>query len=114
MTSVAGPFAFRRRPSERLRDQQPLIRTRIPLGRGAMEQPNATGDGDLSLTVEFWLLLVATGLATGLFGDLLMLNRPGLNRGADQSLHQSRAGHHRRRPAPLATPSPTVCASPDR
>jgi chloride channel protein, CIC family len=45
----------------------------MPSGRGAMEQPNATGDGDLSLTPEFWLLLVATGLATGLFGDLLML-----------------------------------------
>lgn len=37
-----------------------------------MEQPNATGDGDLALTVEFWLVLIATGLATGLFGDLLM------------------------------------------
>jgi H+/Cl- antiporter ClcA len=37
-----------------------------------MEQPNATGDGDLALTSQFWLLLVATGVATGLFGALLM------------------------------------------
>ena len=37
-----------------------------------MEQPNATGDGELSLTPEFWLLLIATGVVTGLFGDLLM------------------------------------------
>jgi chloride channel protein, CIC family len=72
MTPVARAFGSRRRPSERLRAPQPLIRTRIPSGRGAMEQPNATGDGDLALTVEFWVLLVATGLATGLFGDLLM------------------------------------------
>ena len=38
-----------------------------------MEQPNATGDGGLGLTVEFWLLLVLTGVTTGLFGDLMML-----------------------------------------
>jgi H+/Cl- antiporter ClcA len=37
-----------------------------------MEQPNATGDGDAALTPRFWLMLVLTGVATGLFGDLLM------------------------------------------
>ncbi len=60
------------RPSERLRMPQPLIRTRLPSGRGATEQPNVTSDGDTALTVMFWLVLVATGIAAGLFGDLLM------------------------------------------
>jgi CIC family chloride channel protein len=63
----------RRRPSERLRTPSPLIRTRLPSGRGATEQPNATGDGDAALTLRFWLLVVLTGLATGLLGDLMML-----------------------------------------
>jgi len=44
----------------------------LPSGRGATEQPNATGDGDAPLTLRFWLALVLTGIATGLFGDLLM------------------------------------------
>lgn len=38
-----------------------------------MEQPNATGDGDAALTPLFWAMVVATGVATGLFGDLLMV-----------------------------------------
>jgi H+/Cl- antiporter ClcA len=37
-----------------------------------MKQPNATGDGDAALTPRFWLMVVLTGVATGLFGDLLM------------------------------------------
>lgn len=37
-----------------------------------MEQPNATGDGDAALSPRFWLMVVLTGVATGLFGDLLM------------------------------------------
>lgn len=37
-----------------------------------MEQPNATCDGDAALTPRFWLMVVLTGVATGLFGDLLM------------------------------------------
>ena len=41
-------------------------------GRGAMEQPNVTHDGDTSLTPVFWVALVLTGVATGLLGDLLM------------------------------------------
>src|SRR5665213_1144526 len=60
------------RPSERLRDPQPLIKRRIASGRGAMEQPNATGDGDSSLTPVFWMMVALTGVATGLFGDFLM------------------------------------------
>ena len=60
------------RPSERLRIPQPLIRTRLPSGRGATEQPNVTSDGDTVLSPLFWMVLVATGIAAGLFGDLLM------------------------------------------
>jgi CIC family chloride channel protein len=62
----------RERPSERLRDPQPVIRHRIPSGRGAMEQPNVTSDGDTPLTQRFWALIVATGLAAGLFGAAMM------------------------------------------
>ncbi len=38
-----------------------------------MEQPNVTGDGDAEHTPIFWLMVVLTGVATGLFGDLLMI-----------------------------------------
>ena len=62
----------RPRPSERLRIPQPLIRRRLPSGRGATEQPNVTSDGDTALTSAFWVVLVATGLAAGLFGAGLM------------------------------------------
>jgi H+/Cl- antiporter ClcA len=55
-----------------LRVPQPLVRRRIASGQGATEQPNATGDGDAALTPRFWLMVVLTGIATGLFGDLLM------------------------------------------
>ena len=37
-----------------------------------MEQPNVTHDGDARLTPKFWLAVVLTGIAAGLFGDLLM------------------------------------------
>jgi H+/Cl- antiporter ClcA len=37
-----------------------------------MEQPNVTHDGDAALTPTFWVAIVLTGIATGLFGDLLM------------------------------------------
>jgi CIC family chloride channel protein len=60
------------RPSERLRIPQPLIKRRLPSGRGATEQPNVTSDGDTALTPLFWLVLVATGVAAGLFGAGLM------------------------------------------
>ncbi len=62
----------RRVESERLRVPPPLIRRRVPSGRGAMEQPNVTHDGDAALTPRFWLAVALTGVATGLFGDLLM------------------------------------------
>lgn len=37
-----------------------------------MEQPNVTHDGDAALTPTFWVALVLTAVAAGLFGDLLM------------------------------------------
>lgn len=58
--------------SERQRVPPPLIKRRIASGRGAMEQPNVTHDGDAALTPVFWLAIALTGVATGLFGDLLM------------------------------------------
>ena len=58
--------------SERQRVPQPYIKRRIASGRGAMEQPNVTSDGDAALTPTFWVAIVLTGIATGLFGDLLM------------------------------------------
>ena len=62
----------RPRPSERLRIPQPLIKRRLPSGRGATEQPNVTSDGDTALTPVFWVVLVAVGVAAGLFGAGLM------------------------------------------
>jgi H+/Cl- antiporter ClcA len=59
--------------SGRVRVPPPLIRQRLPSGRGATEQPNATGDGDAALTPVFWAMVAATGIAAGLFGDLMML-----------------------------------------
>ena len=58
--------------NERLRVPPPLIKKRIASGRGAMEQPNVTHDGEAALTPVFWVAIVLTGIATGLFGDLLM------------------------------------------
>jgi CIC family chloride channel protein len=63
----------RARENERLRQPPPLIKRRLPSGRGAMEQPNTTGDGDAALTPVFWAVLVATGVATGLLGALMMV-----------------------------------------
>jgi H+/Cl- antiporter ClcA len=59
--------------SQRRRVPQPVIKTRLPSGRGAMEQPNATSDGAAALTPRFWLAVAITGVATGLLGDLMML-----------------------------------------
>ena len=58
--------------SERQRVPPPLIKRRIASGRGAMEQPNVTHDGAAALTPRFWLAVLATGVVTGLVGDLLM------------------------------------------
>ncbi len=60
-------------PAGRVRVPMPLIRFRMPSGRGATEQPNATGDGNAALTPVFWLMVALTGVAAGLFGDLMML-----------------------------------------
>ena len=49
-----------------------MIRYRVPSGRGATEQPNATGDGDAPLDLRVWAVLVVTGLAAGLIGAALM------------------------------------------
>lgn len=57
---------------DRRRDPRPLLPRRLPSGRGAIEQPNAGGDGDARLTPRFWALVVLTGAAAGLFGDLMM------------------------------------------
>ncbi len=51
--------------SERQRVPQPLIKRRIASGRGAMEQPNVTSDGDARLTPKFWLAILLTGIADG-------------------------------------------------
>ena len=58
--------------SERLRVPPPLIKRRIASGRGAMEQPNVTHDGEAQLTPQFWLAAALTGVAAGLFGAFLM------------------------------------------
>jgi len=58
--------------SERLRVPPPMIKRRISSGRGAMEQPNVTHDGDARLTPQFWFAVALTGVATGLFGAFLM------------------------------------------
>ncbi|HEX6522546.1 MAG TPA: chloride channel protein [Streptosporangiaceae bacterium] len=57
----------------RVRVPPPMISRRMPSGRGATEQPNATGDGNAALTPRFWTMVVLTGIAAGLFGDLMML-----------------------------------------
>jgi chloride channel protein, CIC family len=59
--------------SERVRIPQPLLKKRLPSGRGATEQPNVTSDQDPVLTPVFWAAVLLTGAASGLFGDLMML-----------------------------------------
>jgi CIC family chloride channel protein len=59
--------------SERMRVPAPLVRRRLPSGRGATEQPNITGDGDAPLTIRFGIALLITAVLTGLFGDLMMV-----------------------------------------
>ena len=58
--------------SERMRRPQPLLKQRMPSGRGAMEQPNITSGGAGVLTPRFWLMLVLAGVAAGLLGALMM------------------------------------------
>ena len=70
--SDGGVVARRDGDSERLRVPQPVIKHRIASGRGAMEQPNVTNDGEAALSPRFWLALVLASVATGFFGDFLM------------------------------------------
>ncbi|MFI5084047.1 MAG: hypothetical protein ACHQCE_23505, partial [Streptosporangiales bacterium] len=60
------------RVSERRRRPQPLLKQRMPSGRGAMEQPNITSGGAGVLTPRFWMMVVLTGIAAGLLGALMM------------------------------------------
>jgi hypothetical protein len=55
----------------RARVPAPLISRRLPSGRGAIEQPDVTGDGEAELTPKFWLMVGLTGVAAGVFGDLM-------------------------------------------
>ena len=70
-----GAWRARRagRVSERRRLPQPLLKQRLPSGRGAMEQPNITSQGADVLTPRFWVAVAAVGVATGLLGALMML-----------------------------------------
>jgi len=60
------------RASERMRRPQPLLKRRLPSGRGATEQPNITSGGSGVLTPRFWVMVVLTGIAAGLLGALMM------------------------------------------
>ena len=62
----------RARASERQRHPQPLLKQRMPSGRGAMEQPNITSGGAGVLTPRFWVMVVLAGVAAGLLGALMM------------------------------------------
>jgi len=64
---------WRDRVSERRRRPQPLLKQRLPSGRGAMEQPNITSHGAGVLTPRFWVAVAAVGVAAGLLGALMML-----------------------------------------
>src|ERR1700761_4431415 len=58
------------RPRERT--PRPWVRHRLPNGRGALEQPNVTGDGPVPLTVGFCAAVLLTGASAGLCGAGLM------------------------------------------
>ena len=60
------------RASDRRRRPPPLLKQRMPSGRGAMDQPNITSGGAGVLTPQFWVVVVLTGLAAGLLGALMM------------------------------------------
>lgn len=66
---------WRRRPpqpSDRARVPPPLLKRRLPSGRGAMSQPNVTSDGPAALTASFWVAIVITGVVSGLIATALM------------------------------------------
>ena len=70
LSAVRGRRAAR--VSERMRRPQPLLKQRMPSGRGAMEQPNITSHGAGVLTPRFWVMVVLAGIAAGLLGALMM------------------------------------------
>jgi hypothetical protein len=45
-----------------------------------MEQPNITSDGEAALTRVFWIMVVLTGVAVGLFGMPAKWHHVGLKR----------------------------------
>lgn len=99
-TSPPRRVTRRARPSERVRQPAPLLRTRIPSRRGATEQPNAGGDGEAALTPMFWLALVAASIATGLVAIGLMsllfhIERLGFGTGDYQAAVLRAGGAHR-------------------
>jgi len=55
-----------------MRRPQPLLKQRMPSGRGATEQPKITSGGADVLTPRFWMMVVLTGIAAGLLGALMM------------------------------------------
>jgi CIC family chloride channel protein len=57
----------------RVRQPAPLLRSRVRSGRGATEQPNATGDAGVDLTLRFWVAVALTAVAAGLFGVVMLL-----------------------------------------
>ena len=58
--SEATPSA--RPVNGRARVPAPRLKTRLPSGRGAIEQPNASRDGDAPLNARFWVALALTGV----------------------------------------------------
>jgi CIC family chloride channel protein len=71
---VTGWRGLRQSPGQgRVRQPAPFLRRRVASGRGATEQPNATGDAGVDLTPRFWLAVVLTAVAAGLFGVLMLL-----------------------------------------
>lgn len=67
LSTLLGPDT-----GQRLRSPRPLIRRRVPSGRGAMEQPNATGDNGVDMTPAFWVAVIVTGVAAGVLGMAMM------------------------------------------
>lgn len=57
---------------DRVREPRPVLPRRVATGRGATEQPNATGDGSAALTPRFWAAVVVVGVLAGLGGDAMM------------------------------------------
>lgn len=55
-----------------MRVPAPLLRRRVPSGRGATEQPNSPVEEQPRLTPSFWAMAVLTGIGAGLFGAALM------------------------------------------